>query len=54
MKMDRQTQARQIRKPLAAPYFTLGSVDALTVDGILDIASATAIRLARTPPRLVS
>ena len=45
MKMDRQTQARQIRKLVAAPDFMLGSVNALTVDGILVTASATASQL---------
>jgi hypothetical protein len=42
IKMDRQTQAREIRKLTAAPDFMLGSVNAVTQDGILVAASATA------------
>ena len=45
MKMDRQTQMREIRKLIAAPDFMLGSVSALTQDGILVVASATASQL---------
>jgi L-lactate utilization protein LutC len=45
MKMDRQTQAREIRKLIAAPDFMLGSVNAVTEDGILVAASATASQL---------
>jgi hypothetical protein len=45
MKMDRQTQGREIRKLIAAPDFMLGSVNALTADGDLVIASATAGQL---------
>ena len=42
MKMDRQTQGREIRKLVAAPDFMLGSVNAVTEDGVLVSASATA------------
>jgi L-lactate utilization protein LutC len=42
LKMDRQTQAREIRKLIAAPDFMLGSVNAVTEDGMLVTASATA------------
>ncbi|MGA2640843.1 MAG: LUD domain-containing protein [Spirochaetia bacterium] len=45
LKMDRQTQMREIRKLIAAPDFMLGSVSALTQDGILVAASATASQL---------
>ncbi len=45
LKMDRQTQAREIRKLIAAPDFMLGSVNAVTEDGILVAASATASQL---------
>jgi hypothetical protein len=45
LKMDRQTQAREIRKLIAGPDFMLGSVAAVTVDGILVAASATASQL---------
>jgi L-lactate utilization protein LutC len=45
MKMDRQTQAREIRKLIAAPDFMLGSVNAITEDGILVAASATASQI---------
>jgi hypothetical protein len=41
MKMDRKTQGREIRKLIAAPDFMLGSVHAITEDGILVTASAT-------------
>ncbi|MGA7192130.1 MAG: LUD domain-containing protein [Anaerolineales bacterium] len=41
LKMDRKTQAQEIRKLLAAPDFMLGSVQAITVDGILVDVSAT-------------
>lgn len=44
--MDRQTQAREIRKLVAAPDFMLGSVAAVTVDGALVAASATGSQLA--------
>jgi LUD domain len=45
LKMDRQTQAREIRKLIASPDFMLGSVNALTEDGMLVTASATASQL---------
>lgn len=41
LKMDRKTQAQEIRKLIAAPNFMLGSVHAITEDGILVGASAT-------------
>ena len=41
-KMDRKTQAHEIRKLIAAPDFMLGSVNAVTEDGILVATSATA------------
>ncbi len=45
LKMDRRTQAREIRKLIASPDFMLGSVNAVTEDGILVVASATASQL---------
>ena len=45
LKMDRATQMREIRKLVAAPDFMLGSVNAVTRDGILVAASATASQL---------
>lgn len=44
-KMDRQTQAREIRKLIAGPDFMLGSVNAVTEAGVLVAASATASQL---------
>jgi L-lactate utilization protein LutC len=44
-KMDRQTQAREIRKLIAGPDFMLGSVNAVTESGVLVAASATASQL---------
>ncbi len=44
-KMDRATQAREIRKMVAAPDFMLGSVAAITEDGTLVAASATGSQL---------
>jgi hypothetical protein len=41
MKMDRKTQGREIRKLLSAPDFMLGSVNAVTEDGLLLDVSAT-------------
>jgi len=41
LKMDRQTQAREIRKLIGAPDFILGSVNAITEDGILVATSAS-------------
>lgn len=43
--MDRQTQAREIRKLVSAPDFMLGSVAAVTEDGALVAASATGSQL---------
>ncbi len=45
LKMDRQTQAREIRKLAAGPDFMLGSVNAVTESGVLVVASATASQL---------
>jgi LUD domain len=45
LKMDRATQMREIRKLISAPDFMLGSVSAVTLDGILVAASATASQL---------
>src|SRR2546428_453443 len=44
-KMDRQTQAREIRKLISGPDFMLGSVNAITEDGILVAASASSSQL---------
>jgi hypothetical protein len=43
--MDRKNQAREIRKLIADPDFMLGSVNAITEDGVLVIASAWASQL---------
>ena len=43
--MDRQTQAREMRKMTAAPDFILGSVAAVTEDGALVAASGTGSQL---------
>jgi len=45
LKMDRATQGREIRKMVGAPDFMLGSVNALTEDGVLVAASATGSQL---------
>jgi hypothetical protein len=45
LKMDRQTQAREIRKMISAPDYMLGSVNALTTDGLLVVTSATGSQL---------
>jgi L-lactate utilization protein LutC len=45
LKMDRKTQGREIRKLIAAPDFMMGSVQAITEDGILVVASATATQI---------
>ena len=45
LKMDRATQGREIRKLVGAPDFMLGSVNALTEDGMLVAASATGSQL---------
>jgi hypothetical protein len=44
-RMDRKTQADEMRKIAAAPDFMLGSVHALTEDGVLVIVSATGSQL---------
>jgi len=44
-KMDRQTQAREIRKLISGPDFMLGSINAITEDGVLVVASASASQL---------
>jgi hypothetical protein len=41
LKMDRKTQGKEIRKLIAAPDFMLGSVQAITEDGVLVDVSAT-------------
>jgi hypothetical protein len=43
--MDRKTQAREIRKLVAAPDYMLGSVAAVTEDGMLVAASALGSQL---------
>lgn len=45
MRMDGQSQGREIRKLIAAPDYMLGSVNAVTESGDLVIASATAGQL---------
>ena len=45
LKMDRKTQAQEIRKFMAAPDFMLGGVQAITEDCILVVASATASQI---------
>jgi YkgG family uncharacterized protein len=45
MKMDRQTEGREIRKLMAAPDYMLGSVHAVTEGGDLVVASASASQL---------
>jgi hypothetical protein len=45
LKMDRKTQAREIRKMISGPDFMLGSVNAVTEDGILVAVSATGSQL---------
>ena len=45
MKMDRQTQLRDIRKLSAAPDFMLGSVQAVTRAGQLIVASASGCQI---------
>jgi len=45
LKMDRKTQAREIRKLIAAPDVMLGSVNALSEDGVLVATSATGSQL---------
>jgi hypothetical protein len=45
LKMDRKTQGREIRKLIAGPDYMLGSANAVTEDGILVMASATASQI---------
>jgi hypothetical protein len=45
MQMDRQTQGREIRKLIAGPDFMLGSVNAVTEDGILVAVSASGFQI---------
>jgi hypothetical protein len=45
MTMDRKTQAREIRKLIGAPDFMLGSVNAITEEGVLVAASASAMQI---------
>ena len=45
LKMDRKTQGREMRKMVAAPDFMVGSVQALTEDGVLVVVSATGSQL---------
>ena len=45
LKMDRQTQAREIRKLISAPDFMVGSVNAVTEEGVLVAASASSSQL---------
>ncbi len=45
MAMDRKTQAREIRKLIAAPDYMLGSVQAVTEGGDLVVASASSSQL---------
>jgi hypothetical protein len=45
LKMDRQTQGREIRKLIGAPDYMLGSVQAVTESGDLVVASASASQL---------
>jgi hypothetical protein len=43
--MDRATQGREIRKMVAAPDFMLGSVQAITDDGVLVVVSYSASQI---------
>ncbi|MGH7763079.1 MAG: LUD domain-containing protein [Candidatus Dormibacteraceae bacterium] len=45
MKMDRQTQAREMRKLTAAPDYMVGSVQAIIEDGDLVVVSASSSQL---------
>lgn len=45
MKMDRKTQAYEMRKLIASPDYIFSSANAITEDGILVITSATANQL---------
>lgn len=44
-KMDRKTQAREIRKLIAGPDYMLGSANAVTEEGVLVVASASSSQL---------
>jgi hypothetical protein len=44
-KMDRKKQAREIRKLISGPDYMLGSVNAITEDGVLVVASASSSQL---------
>jgi len=44
-KMDRRTQAREIRKLISGPDFMLGSVNTVTQEGVLVAASASSSQL---------
>jgi hypothetical protein len=48
--MDRQTQARQIRKLIAAPDYMLGSVQAVTQDGDWSQSRRRRVSSGPTPP----
>jgi L-lactate utilization protein LutC len=45
LKMDRQTQAGEMRKMSAAPDYMLGSAHAITEDGVVVVVSATGSQL---------
>jgi LUD domain len=45
MKLDRRTQGREIRKISATPDYMLGSVQAVTEDGVLVLASYSASQI---------
>jgi hypothetical protein len=45
MQMDRATQGREMRKLVSAPDYVLGSVHAITDDGVLLVASGTGSQL---------
>jgi acyl-CoA hydrolase len=45
LKMDRKTQGKEMRKLIATPDYMLGSVNAITEDGLLVVASATASQI---------
>lgn len=44
-RLNRRTQARAIRKLVASPDYILGSVNAITHDGVMIVASASASQL---------
>ncbi len=45
LKMDRATQGREMRRLIGAPDFMLGSAAAITLDGLMIVASATGSQL---------